>query len=415
MKKVLLYLILFSLPFWAYAQNGNVWEQKVYSPLVKTVQISRLGAPLSVPVITLGSKEKIRIAFDELTEDSKNYQYHLIHCNKDWTRSVLEPHEYLIGFETAPIENRVNSFNTIQRYVHYWQDFPNAMQTFTQSGNYAIIVTNTENPDMPVLVSHFMVLEPLVKPAIGVEVPQDPALIQTHQEITVNLLLNDNFALNNPDELSVYLFQNRRKDNMRQLKHRVVKPRSIEYSHMNENLFPAGNEFRSFDITDLRSRSLYVDNFDFINNENHVLLKPDVNKQFRTHSDVGDLNGNYYIRSEMTRNYDTESDYAWVHFCFPSDPYFDGTFYVVGALTDYLLSDFSRMNYNVKTNRYELALYLKQGYYNYQILFLHTGETIGDERPAEGNHFETKNEYLVTVYYRKPGNEHDSLIGFEKR
>ena len=415
MKKTYLYSLLFLLPFWVYAQNGNVWEQKVYSPLIKTVQISRLGAELTAPIITLGSKEKLRIAFDELTEESHNYQFHLIHCNKDWTRSVLEPHEYLIGFETAPIENRANSFNTLQRYVHYWQDFPNAMQTFTQSGNYAFIVTNVDNPDIPVLVAHFMVLEPLVQPSIGVSVPEDPAFKQTHQEVTVNLSISNRLTVNNPEEISVYLFQNRRNDNIRQLKHRVIKPQSIEYSHRDENLFPGGNEFRNFDITDLRSRSRYVDNFDFIDNENHVILKPEVNKRFHTHSNVGDLNGNYYVRSVLTRNYDIESDYAWVHFSFPSPPLLDGAFYVVGALTDYRLNDFSRMNYNIETNRYELALYLKQGYYNYQILFQRSGELVGDEQFMEGNHFETQNEYMVMVYYRKPGNEHDSLIGFEKR
>lgn len=415
MNKIYLYLILISFPFWAHAQNGNVWEQRVYSPLVKTVLLSRINAELTVPVITLGSNEKLRIAFDELCEETKNYQYHLIHCNKDWTRSPLEPHEYLIGFETAPIEHHANSFNTLQRYVHYWQDFPNPMQEITQSGNYALIVTNSDNPDIPILVSHFMVLDPLVRPGIGVNPPQDPALKHTHHDLSVSLSLSPRLIVNNPEELTVYLFQNRRRDHMKQLKPRVVKPGFIEYSLQPENLFPGGNEFRSFDITSLRSRSRYVDNFDFINNETHVFLKPEINKQFRTHTDMGDLNGNYYIRSELTRNPDLESDYAWVHFTLPSSPRFDGAFYVVGALTDYKFNDLSRMNFNTKTNRYELSLYLKQGYYNYQILFQRFGELIGEEYPMEGNHFETQNEYMVLVYYRKPGNDYDSLIGFEKR
>ena len=56
---------------------------------------------------------------------------------------------------------------------------------------------------------------------------------------------------------------------------------------------------------------------------------------------------------------------------------------------------------------------LKQGYYNYQILYLSHGDTVGQYQKVEGNHSETPNRYNVFVYYREPGNDYDSFIGFQ--
>ena len=55
---------------------------------------------------------------------------------------------------------------------------------------------------------------------------------------------------------------------------------------------------------------------------------------------------------------------------------------------------------------------LKQGYYNYQILYIPNGYTVGSYKEVEGNHSETQNYYNIYVYYREPGNDYDSFIGF---
>jgi hypothetical protein len=72
------------------------------------------------------------------------------------------------------------------------------------------------------------------------------------------------------------------------------------------------------------------------------------------------------------------------------------------------------MEYNYDEGQYEAMLFVKQGYYNYHYAFLEDGKTIADETVAEGNHFETRNEYSVLVYHRATGSRVDQLIGYQK-
>lgn len=61
---------------------------------------------------------------------------------------------------------------------------------------------------------------------------------------------------------------------------------------------------------------------------------------------------------------------------------------------------------------YELALPLKMGSYNYQYLFVPEGETQGYTAEAEGDFYQTENEYAVYVYHRPFGERYDHLVGF---
>jgi len=69
------------------------------------------------------------------------------------------------------------------------------------------------------------------------------------------------------------------------------------------------------------------------------------------------------------------------------------------------------MEYNPKRLGYEATLYLKQGYYNYEYVYLKDGQNAGDETYIEGMHFETENDYSIFVYHHAPGTNYDQLIG----
>jgi hypothetical protein len=59
-------------------------------------------------------------------------------------------------------------------------------------------------------------------------------------------------------------------------------------------------------------------------------------------------------------------------------------------------------------------MFLKQGYYDYQYAVLPNGETIASTTPIEGDHWETKNQYTVFVYYREKVPEYDRLVGYSR-
>jgi hypothetical protein len=70
------------------------------------------------------------------------------------------------------------------------------------------------------------------------------------------------------------------------------------------------------------------------------------------------------------------------------------------------------MTYNREGGYYQADILLKQGYYNYQYLYVPSGETVGQTAPTEGDFFQTENEYSVLVYHRKPGERYDRLVGY---
>jgi hypothetical protein len=184
----------------------------------------------------------------------------------------------------------------------------------------------------------------------------------------------------------------------------------IDYSFDNSNLFDGGNEFRSFDFTSLRAKTQYIANFGFENNENQVYLRMEKNKSQLPYDNESDINGKYYIRNDRQENYATESDYAWVHFFLNENLSLEGSYYVVGDLTNWRFDAQNRMTYDDK-NKYQLALYLKQGYYNYQILFKNSNDKQASTANIEGNHSETNNKYTVYVYYKNFGDDYEGLVG----
>ena len=72
------------------------------------------------------------------------------------------------------------------------------------------------------------------------------------------------------------------------------------------------------------------------------------------------------------------------------------------------------MIYNYVEKEYELTLFLKQGYYNYQYTYLKDNEKCGDETLIEGTHYETENEYVIYVYNMPMGSNYDQLIGMKR-
>ena len=69
------------------------------------------------------------------------------------------------------------------------------------------------------------------------------------------------------------------------------------------------------------------------------------------------------------------------------------------------------MIYNFDLNAYEAKILLKQGYYNYEYVFLENMSKTGDATFLEGSYWETKNEYTIFVYHRQPGDSYDQLVG----
>jgi hypothetical protein len=410
MKKFFFLIILLSVNL-VYAQF--VWNDRVYSPLIKTVGLYSNHEHLYLPIMYVNESEGLWLSFDEMSEETHRFEYTFIHCNSDWTESSLEYTDYIEGFETALVENFANSFNTIQRYVHYEQSLPNETTRLTKSGNYILKVYKEGEPDQVVFTKRFYCLDKKADVSASVIQSREPSLRNTHQEVDVKVYSTSGLSFDSPSSrIKLAIQQNGREDNKRFVP--IKEDRGVEllFSFKNENIFEGGNVFRVFDFTSLRQRSNFVSNIDYIGGENIVRLREEELKGRSPFVSQTDLKGAYYIRNEVDENYALCSDYAWVYFYLPAPLNLEGNYYVVGDLTDWRFSEQNKFVFDASLNQYVLRIFLKQGYYNYQILFLPNGYTKASYREIEGNHSETQNRYNVFLYYREPGNDYDSFIGY---
>ena len=123
-----------------------------------------------------------------------------------------------------------------------------------------------------------------------------------------------------------------------------------------------------------------------------------------------DHNGRYLIRYNQASNSDTEADYLFVHFSLASEPMTGGKLYVSGHFNGGSLTSKYEMEYNSREKAYQATVLLKMGAYDYQYLWVEDGEKAAQTKPAEGDWYETKNEYLILLYYRQRGSRYDRLV-----
>lgn len=385
------------------------------SPALKTVQLHRNDWPLSYPIIRLGSDQTLVLSFDEPGSQIKDYYYTIVHCDAQWNPSPLMPTDYIQGVPVNPITDYSYSFNTTMDYVHYQLSFPNLSIRPLISGNYVLEVFEGPTGGKTVLRKRFYVNEPLVKIESYIRNRQSSATEPDYQEINFEII-HKGLSINNPvEEVTVTVMQNGRTDNVISgLRPRFFGADRMDFNFTRETEMEAGNEFRYLDIRSFRFYTDRVEEIVFEDPFYHVSVVPERPRFPSSYQYRQDLNGRYYIESDTRENPDTEGDYAFVHFrLFCDIPFISKRIYINGALTNWLLDSSSEMEYDPVINAYRTTLMLKQGYYNYQYVMVERGETRGEVFQLENSYYETENDYLILVYYRKQGKRTHRLIGAE--
>lgn len=394
--------------------DSILYSNHVFNDKIKTVQLYKDGWNLSYPVIKLNSDEKLVLNFDLLQDQPESYYYTIIHCDKDWKKSDIFPNDYMTGFAENPLEDYANSFNTTVSYIHYKLLLPNDRVSIRLSGNYIIEVYPSDKPGQPAITQRFIVTEDAAKMSVTAHRPQMTKDNNTHQQVdfVVNytgLSLNDPFR-----NIYAFVLQNGRWDNAkRNLKPDFYGDNELKYNSLSDkNIFKGGNEFRYFDIKSIRYQTEYVKRIDYLFPNYNIYLQPSEDREFKPYFYWQDFNGKYYIAFQEGHKPDVEADYVNVYFTLPSDQSISGGhIYISGGLSNWTYGKNNEMTYNPVTRSYEGMMQLKQGWYNYEYVFLKDGETNSTASKFEGSHYETENDYLVLIYYRNPRERFDRVIG----
>ncbi len=422
MKTVrIIILFLFSLFCFFSNVSGNVPEyglpvtEGIYKPSIHTVQLYRDGWKLSYPIIDLNSELALELSFDDISSDIANYYYKIVHCNFDWTPSLINEGDYTDGFLPSQITDYSMSFNTYVSYIHYTLKLPNDDFGFLISGNYALIVFEDMDETKIAFIKKFMISEAQVNVTASVDRPILSMYRNNSHEVNFSVE-SGSYQIDNPyNEVLVAVLQNGRWDqSIMNLEPLFDKNGILEYTFQMENIFLAGNEYRWFDIKSMRYQSPYIKSIEYSEGIFNVDLFPDLIKAGGRYFYEEDLNGKYFVEIQEEDKDDTNADYVNVNFSLPLDaPMIDGDFYVMGALSGSSYSSNNKMKFNFETKSYELSLLLKQGYYNYRYEYLQHGKIAGDASITEGNFYETENDYLILVYHRGSSSRYDRLIGYQ--
>ncbi|WP_047788322.1 DUF5103 domain-containing protein [Tenacibaculum mesophilum] len=379
---------------------------------VKTVQLRPKNNPnFYAPIVRLG--DVLKLSFDDLDADSKQYLYKIEHMTHDWRPSSITSNQYIQGFEQNEIFNFTNSFNTLQPYTHYSIEIPNENTIITKSGNYLISVLDE---DYKVVFTRRCVFYEDIT-TVGVAAFRSRNTTTTNQQQTVQFSVNHSgLQINNPSqEINVTLFQNHNWNTaITNLQPIFIKPQQLLYNHTVKTNFWGGNEFLNFDTKLIRNSSLNVAKVER-KNVYHSYLYTDEPRADKTYTYNPDINGQFVIRTterDVVDNRDnTEADYSLVHFSLDAfEPYENKEVYVYGAFNNYELSEENKMTYDPSQKIYKAILPFKQGFYNYSYATLNKKKNI-DLHEVNGSFYQTENEYTVIVYYRPFGEIYDKVIG----
>lgn len=408
MKKILFTLLL----VWVNLHLTMAQTTCVNVPHVRTLQVIANGNHMTPPIIRLKTADKVEISFDELTHEYHRFTYKITHCNADWTPSDLFESDYLQGFNENVIEDYENSLNTTMLYTHYKFTLPNDEAQMLVSGNYVVSIYGEEDKENPVAQASFSVIEPRVGVSAQVSSNTDIDTNEDHQQV--------NFTVNYPSmnvtspqtEFKIRVYQNLRTDNcVTNVQPTYLQPGQMQFVHNRQLIFPAGNEYRRFEIFNMHYGYQDVEKMQYFDPYYHATLYTDQPRINYSYDE--DQNGRFFIRYDNGQNSNTEADYLFVHFTLEGfeNPLSNGKIYLNGDFTYGQFNSTYSLNYNEQTRCYEGVQLVKQGLYNWLYLYVPEGSSVGQTAPVEGNFYETENEYLILVYHRPFGARCDQLVG----
>lgn len=411
-------VLFFLLVLFGNAQeNKFYYENAVYREYIKTVQMYVAGLELSQPILTINEEAHLLFKFDDLSDEPKDYYYTVIHCDADWNESFINQTEYISGFPVNPITDYKLSFNTTFNYTNYQVLLPNDNMKFNYSGNYVLIVYEDDDKEKVIITQRFYIVEQKVSITGSVHRATNDPFEGSNQEIDFVVTHNDVLIENPLKDVKVVLMQNGRWDNaIRNLKPLFIRDNRLEYDYQRENVFPAGNEFRYFDNRSNRFNGEYIAATDFHRPYYHKTIKNDEVRANKDYFKYPEMNGKFTIESQdkEVRDPDTECDYTFVHFTLPLQSILlGGSVNVFGALTGWNANKSNEMTWNFNTSAYELTLLLKQGYYNYQYVYVPHGSLSADHVNIEGSFWETENDYQLFVYYSDFSARYTRLVGYQ--
>jgi len=388
--------------------NGFAQILTEFSPPanIKSVLFYVSEQTTALPIMSLN--EKLTLRFDDLNADDSTYYYTIDRANANWEKSDLFRADFMDGYDDIRLQDISYSVGTLQSYIHYKLEIPNAQTRLTKSGNYILKIWDDDRN--VVLQKRFVIVNETTAIGVRIKRAQNLDAFQTHQSVHMTLI-TEGLNLRIPEkQLHVFVVQNQQWQTWRSAgKATYTLGNKLEFNYKPETLFSAGNEYHFFETQDIRGGG---GNVAYVARDSLFvsILTPQWVRAGRPYTYAPDINGDFRINTFQGINQHTESDYSQVVFSlFAEDFLFDAAHYVVGDFNQHIKSEINKLFYNPETDRFEARLLLKQGIYNYKFVSEDFEETSYDHL-ISGSYWPTENTYWAFVYYRPLGARCDELI-----
>ncbi len=415
-----------------------VYTNFTYAPNLRTVRLHLDGFPVSQPIVELNSGNRLRLSFDDLSNDIQRYRYRLVHCSMNWEPSGLSPLEYNTGFEVGVFNEYDFSFRALQTYVHYDLVLPNADVGWKLSGNYALLIYEEDDEENPVIVRRFMVVDRKVDIAATVNRAATASKIKTHQEVDFSVNL-ERFSIRSPlQELRAVVLQNGRWDNaVIGIAPALQRTNEVLYNYQGKIVFAGGNEFRNLDLRSVMAPATAVTYIDRSETNIEIGLETDTQRDDDPYFYYVDVNGEFvnisydrpvvnltdpfFLENFDRLQLDFTGEYINTRFELAApQPFFDQDVYIFGAFSNWKLLPEYKMSYDEENRIYVGHFLLKQGFYNYYYVLGPMPLRSSEAQPqvvqgqTEGDFNETENDYTILIYYRPFGGRFDQLVGLQQ-
>lgn len=390
------------------------YEDHSYKPSVHTVQFFKEGFELAPPLIELGSDEGVILRFDDFDPDPEYFSYTLIHCDAHWRPSDVLPGQYLTGALSDYMPAPRQSFNTLQPFLQYEVRVPNDIMRISRSGNYLLKVYRDSDENDLVVTRRMMVYEQKTQIDASVKASREMDMRDIAQQVDLKVSYPDLPVQDPFSEIHVAMLQNMRWNDLRTgFTPRFVRGNELVYDYPTPGLFLGGNEYRNFDLKDLRFTTQHVARIEqgLGANVYDAYLTAEPKRNIRIHLEQADLNGRFFVRNDFFDGDPLGTDYVMVHFTLPMPAPLGEEVYVLAGFSDWHCKPEYRMKWNAERKAYTAAILLKQGFYDFAYATLRPGSNIGDITTIEGSHFQTENDYLVLVYFTDRMQRCDRLVG----
>jgi len=400
-RKIVLIFILTS----AVAQT----ETEVVPPYnIKTVSFVQSNENV-VPIFKLG--DGFQFQFDDLYGNEANYYFEIVHCDYDWKPSDIPKTEYMNGFDGQRILDYENSINTLQMYSHYKLPIPNQYMQLRISGNYILKILDESKQ---VLFSRkFIVYEDLVSVPVQIKRARTVNYLEYKHNIDFSIKSQAINFQNPLKNIKVALFQNGQFNTaIKNVVPQYTIGNDLIYKYDSQTQFWAGNEFLYFDNSDIRSVGNTISQIDSNNGIYNTNLYTNNARANYPFSMTQDVNGNFVVRNINSSKKEIEADYAWVYFSLSAPSFMKNeSIYITGMFNNYSLSPEYKMDFNKEKNIYEKAIFIKQGFTNFQYQIADDNGNVDAENAIDGNFWQTENDYTILVYYRENNNRYERVIG----